>query len=192
MLEQHPYAVTLALIFAVGPIGLFDVIYFHIYRFKLAQRPESTAETITHILRGILMATLILVLVSYRPQGMWFWAVGGLLALDTLNSFIDVFLEPKSRQELGGLPRLEYIIHIGGAFSMGAITFSYFAMGWHLQELPTELVCMSGIMPEFTYYNGLLAAAFTLLLGAYETYQLLCSRMCSSVGGPLLGRRCCA
>jgi hypothetical protein len=40
---------TLYLFSILAPISGFDVLYSHIYRFKLAQRPESWREKLKHI-----------------------------------------------------------------------------------------------------------------------------------------------
>jgi hypothetical protein len=45
-------------------------------------------KTQTHILRSIAFGFLALILTCYRPEGLWFWGVGGILIFDFLNNIV--------------------------------------------------------------------------------------------------------
>src|SRR5690606_20434487 len=107
--------------------------------FRLASRVESRAETKTHIVRSFLFGLGLWIITTRQPHGLWFWAVLGLFAFDFTNSVADAFLERDSRAGLGGLPRLEYVLHIVGATMMGVITLSFFLRGLPYASLPSAM-----------------------------------------------------
>ena len=49
---------TLFILLTAGPIGATDVIYFHLYKFRLYARPQSFREELTHIGRGTVIPIL--------------------------------------------------------------------------------------------------------------------------------------
>jgi hypothetical protein len=77
-----------------------------------------------------------------------------------------VLLEPRSRAPLGGLPPLEYAIHIVGATASGLIAGVWVIGAWPLAELPTELA-PPGEVPAWLAMNGhaLYAGAAAMLIG---------------------------
>ena len=133
------FSPVLIAIFVIAPIGAIDAMYFHNIKYKLYANPDSRKEQVTHILRAFMLGIAVLFIVAFEPHGTWFWGVGTIFVIDFLNNVIDVSLEHASRKNLGGLEREEYIIHIVGASGMGGVTFIYFALGWHLADLPTAL-----------------------------------------------------
>ena len=158
LLVEHPLVLPLLLIAIVAPLGAIDIAYYHVWRFRLHDQPASRAETVTHLVRGALFASVSAVLTGYEPHGTWFWLIGGLLVLDFANSIADVALEPASRAPLGGLPPLEYVIHIVGSTFGGAVTLAYFALGWRLGEGPPALVPIAGALPAWLLIDGALLA----------------------------------
>jgi hypothetical protein len=162
----------LLLIFIVAPIGAIDVLYYHVYRFRLARRLESWAETSTHVVRSLILGLGTLLLV-YQPAGLWFWFVAALFALDFVNSAVDAFLEQDSRASLGGLPRLEYVIHVIGATFMGAITVTFVIGGWQLAGLDTALDPRD--VPMLMKLNAIAVSAGAFALAGYEAGVMLIS-----------------
>lgn len=66
---------TLPVLIAVAaPIGGFDGLYFHAFKFELYREPSARGEVVTHVLRGWIMSAGAYLLASYRPQGSWFLA----------------------------------------------------------------------------------------------------------------------
>lgn len=163
----------LLLILIAAPIGGFDVLYYHIYKFRLARRPESRAETRTHVLRSLILAAVAAILALGVPTGLLFWAVAGLFGLDVINSAIDTFLERDSRADLGGLPRLEYVIHMIGATLVGAIAATFITRGWDLGFADSGLAAAD--IPGFMQVDGLLVAGVAFLLAVYEAAVMVSS-----------------
>lgn len=113
-------------------LGAVDVLYYHLYRFRLYERLESMAEEITHLTRHVLFLGITAIVTfggGTRESAMLLW---GLFAGDFVNNVIDVLLERRSRATLGGLPSAEYLIHILANFLTGLTVATYY---WH--SLPT-------------------------------------------------------
>ena len=176
-MENFDLNLTLILISIIAPIGAFDVVYFHIYKLKLATRPESWAETQTHIVRSFLLGVVALFLALYRPQGLWFWFIGGLFVFDFFNNALDAYLEFNSRKKENGLPQFEYLIHIAGATWMGAVALSYFAIGWGAHQLPTQLISVGSSIPQFLKFNMYFVAAGSFALALYELLVMQKSKL---------------
>lgn len=115
---------TLMILAAVGTIGAIDVLYYHLYRFRLYSQPGCVAEEVTHLLRNAIFIAILLVCMQPATQP-WSRIMFVLLAADLGNSVIDVLLERRSRAELGGLPSGEYLVHILSTFGTGVAVASY-------------------------------------------------------------------
>lgn len=115
---------TLMILAAVGTIGAIDVFYYHLYRFRLFAQPGSVAEEVTHLLRGAIFVAILLVCLQPADEG-WARVAFFLFAADMGNSVVDVLLEKKSREPLGGLPSGEYLVHILSTFGTGVAVASY-------------------------------------------------------------------
>ena len=111
--------VLLLCVFAT--LGAIDIGYFHIYRFKLYRVPHSRGEQVTHLLRTTLFILAMSCALFVRADGPWSALLPSILAVDFLNSMIDVLLEPGSRAGMGGLPGGEYAVHMLTMFISGAI-----------------------------------------------------------------------
>jgi uncharacterized membrane protein len=115
---------TLTILTIVGTIGAIDVLYYHLYRFRLYSRPGSVAEEVTHLLRNVIFISVLLVCMQ-PATAPWARIVFFLFAADMANSVVDVLLERRSRAELGGLPSGEYLVHILSSFGTGLAVASY-------------------------------------------------------------------
>jgi hypothetical protein len=115
----------LTLLVAAGTLGAIDVFYYHIYRFRLFQRTECVAEEITHLIRHAVFLALLVLLSSGSSSRAVDLTVLGLFGLDIVNSAVDVLLERRSRETLGGLPSGEYLIHTLSSFGMGVAVAAY-------------------------------------------------------------------
>jgi len=116
--------VTLVLLTIVGTIGAIDVLYYHLYRFRLWSQPSSVAEEVTHLIRNAVFISVLLAVDRPAVQP-WSGIVFGLFVLDLLNSVVDTLLERRSRAPLGGLPSGESLVHILSTFGTGLAVASY-------------------------------------------------------------------
>jgi hypothetical protein len=163
---SSPSYVALLLLSIVAPLGAFDVLYFHMWKLRLASRRASRAETVTHVARSLLIGALAWILARFEPHGAWYVVVASLMALDFVNNLLDVWLEGPSRADLGGVPRLEYLIHVIGATASGAVTASFVVLGRGLVALPTELV--EGAIPSWLAWNAQGIAVGCLVIAVVE------------------------
>lgn len=110
----------------IAPIGAIDVLYYHLFRFRLFERRASLGEEVTHLVRQACFLCIVALLAGGTPSTVADYALVALLLLDLVNSAIDVALEPRSRAALGGLPRGEALLHFLGSFGSGLATAAYF------------------------------------------------------------------
>jgi len=73
-----------------GAIGAIDVLYFHLYRFRLFAHDGCVAEEITHLCRHAIFLGLLALLSAGTPSRIVDQVIIGLFALDMVNSVIDV------------------------------------------------------------------------------------------------------
>jgi hypothetical protein len=169
-------SLPLLLVAIVAPLGAVDIGWYHLRRFRLYDQPSARFETLTHLARGLLFALGTLILVRYRPTGAWFWGTVALFAADFVNNVLDVISEEKSRAPLGGLPHLEYIIHIVGATFAGAVTLAFVATSWGNAIEPTALAASTQVPPWLALLGTVDVAgglAFTLLEGALYVRSIM-------------------
>lgn len=137
---------TLAILALVGTVGAVDVLYFHLYRFRLFSQPGCVAEEVTHLVRHLVFVALLLVCTK-PATGAWVAAAAALFVVDIANGAIDVLLERGSREALGGLPGAEYLIHVLSTFGTGAAAASYaYSVGSPAADLTGLLGLQVGAM----------------------------------------------
>jgi len=115
----------LTILTAVVTLGAIDVVYFHLYRFRLWAQPGSVAEEVTHLIRHVVFLAVLALLASGVQTAVADRAVLVLIVIDLLNSAADVLLERRSREPLGGLPATEYLIHVLSSFGLGIAVMAY-------------------------------------------------------------------
>jgi len=112
----------LFLLVLAGTIGAVDVLYFHLWRFRLYANPDGVLEEATHLVRHVVFLTLLGALsAGYGPA----WLVLGLFAVDLVNSAVDVLVERRARARLGGLPSTEALVHNLSTFVIGLALGAY-------------------------------------------------------------------
>lgn len=143
------YSATLSVLL-FGLIGIIDGFYYHIWKFKLHKHPETRFEHITHSIRAAIFLALLILLFQYDYGSTPLYVAAGLVALDIIVLLIDLVVEGDSRRNLGGLPHLEYIVHVV------ANTLHYVALALILVAKPLEAwgpkspVELSREFPEIT------------------------------------------
>lgn len=134
---------TLTVIGIVAPIGAIDVVYYHLWKFRLYDRQESCAEQVTHLFRQAAFLGIVALLgagVSKATDAV----ILGLFAIDLVSSALDVLVEHASRRSLGGLPRGEYFLHFVGTFgsAVAATVYMVERQARPLAAAPTWQVAM--------------------------------------------------
>lgn len=159
---------ALAILLTAGPLGATDVIYFHLWKFRLFERPESVKEEVTHIARGVLVPLVTGILLLGHPSGLWYWAVAGLFAFDGLNTLLDVMFEPASRSPRI-VPPAELAVHFVGTTLMGAAWAVFMVAGWDARNGPTAILPRGeSFLPEASFVLGYVALLGAFALVAFE------------------------
>jgi hypothetical protein len=172
----------LYLLLIAAPIGALDVVYFHIWKFRLYARPQSRGEEVAHLMRGLIVPVIVAILVAGRPEGAWFWFVVALFAADSVNSVIDVMLEPASRAPIG-VPPAELAVHFIGTTVTGAAWATFMTAGWATRNAPAMLRAHDFLPPPYTLGAwGAVGGAFALL--ATEAVLFLRARSRTGAGLP--------
>ena len=95
-----------------GAIGTFDLFYYHLHKFRLYERPECFREHLLHTAMVILTPLVVAGLYVGRTGGPTLWLATGVAGAQMIALLTDVAGENESRARLGGLPRVEYVIHV--------------------------------------------------------------------------------
>ena len=132
----------LLILCAVGTVGAVDVLYYHLYRFRLFTQAGSVGEEITHLCRHVIFLALLVLLSTGGASETADAAILALFAIDMVNSITDVLLERGSRQRLGGLPSGEYLVHVLSSFGIGVGLASYVFLR-HSAPLPAPVGLMA-------------------------------------------------
>ncbi|MBI2825387.1 MAG: hypothetical protein HYX69_11940 [Planctomycetia bacterium] len=118
----------------VGLVGSIDVLFYHIYKLRLYRQREAMWENLTHLTRALLFGVMMLTVIHLRASG-WLWFIYPLLlGFELTNTMIDVTMEPYTRRNLGGLPPVEYILHVFLSICTGAalasVVWGTYTMIW--------------------------------------------------------------
>src|SRR5579859_3187776 len=127
--------IVLYLLCLFGLLGSVDIIYYHFFRYRLYRSPSSRGEQVTHLLRLVLFPLMMGWVLFVQAEGWMGLGLLVLVVLDLLNGLWDAYLEPQSRQPMGGLPRGEYLLHMILMGVVGATllaTLSECFMVWYM------------------------------------------------------------
>lgn len=101
-----------------------DGLYFHLWKYKLHLRRESTFEHKLHTIRAFLFIPVLFFLFFMDFGGLALWAGIAFIMADLIVEMVDVFSEKSSRASLGGLSSAEYAIHIAATtLRIAAVSF---------------------------------------------------------------------
>jgi hypothetical protein len=132
-------SIVLLLVFAA--LAPLDGLYLHLWRYRLHTRAESRHEHALHTARALLFPVILVLVYGGRSSG-WPLVLGAaLIAVDVSVQAADMWVEPASRADLGGLSSFESVLHgilitIGSA-SLALMLGSRPASAWSLAVAPT-------------------------------------------------------
>lgn len=128
------------LLLVVGHLGAFDVLYFHWWKCRLADRPECRREVLWHTARHLIYGLQFVWVANLRFHGAALVALAVLYAADVFVAWADVWEERDSRKAQGGLPRGEYFMHIVLSVLVGGYMMAVVAACWPDRALPAAVV----------------------------------------------------
>ena len=132
--------ISFYLLLVIAHLGIFDVLYFHVYKCKLHLRKECQREVFWHVCRHLIYAVQFVWVANFRFHG---WALLFLAALYFCDIFIawaDVWEENQSRKAQGGMPRGEYFMHVVLSVLVGLYLMATFQAVWSDRVLETAIV----------------------------------------------------
>ncbi len=116
---------TASLLLAASMIGAIDVFWFHLWRLRLYRQPASAAEEATHLAGYATFIAIAAALLSVDDPQEARGPVLVLFAIYLTVTAADVLLERSSRSPLGGLPSLEYLLHVLVVFGIGGAAATF-------------------------------------------------------------------
>ncbi len=162
-------ALAAILLILMGTIGSIDLLYYHLYKFRLYDQPSARGEEVTHLVRAATFAFGLWILLHYTPQGGWFWIMAALFGVEFVDDVCDVAIEPKSREPLGGLPPLEYLVHMVASLCTGGVWVAFLTAGWAGRNAASALVPhAAGFLPTWLHLDGLAMIFAGVALGLVE------------------------
>lgn len=163
----------------VGMVGAYDVLYYHIYKLRLYQHHDAIWENVTHLVRALLFAIMLLTVLHVRASGWWWFLYPTLLGFELINTMTDVVLEPRTRKNIGGLPPVEYILHIFLSLMTGAALASIIWATHDKINAPTSLhleTLQVGSMVLAGAYSSIVMAMGMFSFELYSFIKLLGQR----------------
>jgi hypothetical protein len=153
------------LLLAIGLLGAFDVVYFHMWRGRLQERAECQREVLWHTVRHLVYGLQFLWVAHLRLHGAALVGLAVLYAADVFVAWADVWEEKASRALQGGLPRGEYFMHVVLSVLVGLYLMSVFHAVWPDRLLPAAVILAPPAVP------GALRALMTAMgLGALGAF----------------------
>jgi hypothetical protein len=135
------------LLLFLAHLGIFDVLYFHIYKCRLHLRPECRREVFWHIWRHLIYGLQFLWVANFRFYGSALILLGALYFFDIFIAWSDVLEENRSRASQGGLPRVEYFMHIVLSLLVGLYMMATFEAIWSDRNLTSAIVYAPPAVP---------------------------------------------
>lgn len=116
---------TTNMLLAASIVGSIDVFWFHLWRLRLYRQPGSVAEEAAHLAGYVLFIAIAVALLTADSPHEGRGLVLGLFAINLTIIAADVLLERSSRAPLGGLPSLEYLLHVFIVFGLGGAAATF-------------------------------------------------------------------
>jgi hypothetical protein len=143
------HATTLFL--AAATLGAIDVFWFHLWKLRLYRQPSSVVEECTHL---VSYGTFIAIGAALLAPGDVAGRRNLLVALFAMNlavTALDVLAERASRAPLGGLPPLEYLLHVLVTFGIGAAAATYWWATANGTAAPLEGIDRTRVIAAVTF-----------------------------------------
>ena len=142
--------ISTALLMGFALLGVVDAVYFHFWKYNLHTHLQSIYEHKLHTIRSIAFPVIVYFLYSQNFGGAYLWFGAFAVGVDLIALGLDVVAEFDSRENIGGLPRTESLIHIfanGLHFASIALILSIKpASAW----LYSSEILLDGSYPWFT------------------------------------------
>ena len=131
------FTAATALLMLFTTIASVDGFYFHLYKYRLWERPQSRREHLLHTVNSCLFPLSLAPLFLATSTGAWLWFALAMNLVTLAIESLDVFEEHASRADLGGLTSTEYWMH----FMMSGLRWGFVVLtfasqpfeAWHAE-----------------------------------------------------------
>jgi hypothetical protein len=184
--------VALYLLTLAGLVGSYDVLYYHIYKLRLYRQRDAVWENITHAIRALLFGCMMITVLNLECTGGWWLLYPVLLSCELTNTMTDTIFEPSSRRNMGGLPPVEYSLHVFLSIVTGAalasILWGTYPLLWEPSAVHWRLLDVPWYVLPGSYFSVVVAGGmfvfestgvFRLLAARRKAAQVLASE-CSA------------
>jgi hypothetical protein len=154
---------TARLLLIASTVGVVDVFWFHLHRFRLYRQASCAAEEITHLASYAVFVALTVALLGVRDGG-GTELVATLFGVQLALTVADVLLEPRSRAPLGGLPAVEYLFHVLVTFGIGGAAATFWWSTRDADPAPLEGMARAQVTASAVFTSGLLVVEAILFL----------------------------
>lgn len=154
---------TARLLLVASTIGVVDVFWFHLHRFRLYRQAPCVAEEATHLASYAVFVALVVALLGVRG-GDGTEVVMILFGVQLALTIADVLLEPRSRAPLGGLPAVEYLFHILVTFGIGGAAATFWWSTRNADPEPLSGMAQAQVTMSAVFTAVLLVVEATLFL----------------------------
>lgn len=154
---------TARLLLIASTIGVVDVFWFHLHRFRLYRQAACVAEEVTHLASYAVFVALAVALLGVRDGG-GTGLVVVLFGVQLALTVADVLLEPRSRAPLGGLPAVEYLFHVLVTFGIGGAAATFWWSTRGSTPAPLEGMARAQVAMSAAFTAVLLIVEGTLFL----------------------------
>ncbi len=138
-----------SLLVALGLLGAFDIGYFHRHTAALTQHRATRVEAWVHVARGVVYSLQFALVPRLQLHGGLYLVGVGFFALDVGIAMLDVWIEPRARASLGGLPRGEGLAHIVLSVIAGAYLYALATATLPWAHAPSALVWHAAAIPRW-------------------------------------------
>ncbi len=121
-------------------IGLLDEVFYHHFKYDLIHNPNSLKENILHIARYVTYFFIFNLVAHFEMYGIYTYIMLGLVLVDVIIGLLDIWVEPQSRENIGGLSKEEYLIHMLLSFNFGGFLYFYIPLLFSRLAMPSEIV----------------------------------------------------
>jgi hypothetical protein len=132
----------------------FDTFYYHIHTFKLYLYPDTRREHLVHTIQSCIVPFLVPPLFIVNASGLLLWAAVAIAAAHIGVSYWDASEEMDSRKRFGGLPKLEYCVHLFAEILKGAMLVLLFLPKPPEAWSPAAPLLLPESFPAFTRITG--------------------------------------
>ena len=110
---------------ALALIGSIDEYFYHYKSERLLFKPECFKENILHAIRTLIYTILFFTISTYEVSGIFAVLLFGVFFIDLIVGILDILVENESRENMGGLPKGEYLIHMLLSFHLGILYYNF-------------------------------------------------------------------